>query len=71
MYGPLWRRLPGPWPLRCLEAGLLLLAVVGVCFLWVFPVVADHLPFNDNTIGGQTGSHPSPPPARPSSSTPQ
>ena len=71
MYGPLWRRLPGPWPVRWLVAALLLLAAVAVCFLWVFPVVAAHLPFNDNTVAGQTGSHASPTPAHSSSSTPQ
>ncbi len=37
----------------------------------LLPVVATHLTFNDNTVAGQIPSHASPPPAHPSSSTPQ
>ena len=54
MYGPLWRALPGPWPAKALQAVLLALVVVAVCFLWVFPAVAPHLPFNDNTVAAGT-----------------
>ena len=36
----------------------------------LLPVVATHLPFNDNTVAGQTRSRVLPTPA-PSSSTPQ
>jgi hypothetical protein len=57
MYGLLWRRLPGPWPVKALLALALLAAVVAICFLWLFPAVATYLPFNDNSV--QTGrQHP-------------
>jgi hypothetical protein len=51
VYGWLWRRLPGPLPVRLLTALVLALAVVAVCYLWVFPLVAPHMPFNDSTVG--------------------
>ena len=54
MYGPLWRALPGPWPVKLVQALLLALAFVAACFLWLFPLVADHLPFNDNTVTTST-----------------
>lgn len=50
MYGPLWRALPGPWPVKVFQLLVLVAVVVAVCFLWVFPAIAPHLPFNDNTI---------------------
>jgi hypothetical protein len=53
MYGTLWRRLPGPWPVKALVSLALVLAVVAICFLWLFPVIATYLPFNDNSV--QTG----------------
>jgi hypothetical protein len=57
MYGTVWRRLPGPWPVKMLLALLLVVAVVAICFLWLFPAIATHLPFNDNSV--ETGlSHP-------------
>ena len=45
------------WPSSC---SLLLLAalVVAVLFLWVFPAVAPHLPFEDVTIEPTTGATP-------------
>ena len=51
VYGWLWRHLPGPLPAKVVSATLLALAVVAVCFLWVFPAVAPHMPFNDGTVG--------------------
>ena len=51
VYGWLWRRLPGPPALRALQALVLVLALVALCFGWVFPAVAPHLPFNDGTVG--------------------
>ncbi len=51
MYGWIWRHLPGPWLVRLLIALVLVLAVVAVCFLWVFPAVAPYVPFNDTTVG--------------------
>lgn len=53
MYGPLWRLLPGPWPIKVLLALILLVAVVAVCFVWFFPAIAPLMPFNDNSV--QTG----------------
>ncbi len=50
MYGPLWRALPGPWPVKVFQLLVLVAVVVAVCFLWIFPAIAPHLPFNDNTI---------------------
>ncbi|SDQ22822.1 hypothetical protein SAMN05428996_1183 [Quadrisphaera sp. DSM 44207] len=51
MYGWLWRALPGPVGVRVALALLLALAAVAACFLWVFPAVAPHVPFNDGTVG--------------------
>lgn len=53
MYGPLWRVLPGPLPVKLFLALVLLVGVVAVCFLWLFPAVAPYLPFNGNSV--QTG----------------
>lgn len=50
MYGLIWRILPGPRWLKAIEALILVLAVVGVLFLWVFPTVAPHLPFDQQTV---------------------
>jgi hypothetical protein len=50
MYAWMWRRLPGPLPLRIGLAAVLLLAVVAVLFLWVFPWVEPRLPFTDVTV---------------------
>lgn len=54
MYGPLWRLLPGPWPVKSALSLILAVMMVGVCFLWVFPAIAPYMPYNDNTI--QNGS---------------
>lgn len=51
MYAALWRALPGPRWVRALLCLLLAAAVVAACFAWVFPAVAEVLPFNDNTVG--------------------
>ena len=39
---------------------LLALAGVGGGFVWLFPLAAGHLPFNDNTVAGENGSLRSP-----------
>lgn len=54
MYVWLWRRLPGPLPLRVLLALLVLTGVVALLFLVVFPRLHDVLPFNDVTVGGES-----------------
>jgi hypothetical protein len=51
MYGALWRVLPGPVWVKAIQCLVLLVVVVAVLFQWVFPAVADLLPFNDNTVG--------------------
>ena len=50
-YGMIWRILPGPTALKVVEAAVLVLAVVGVLFVWVFPQIAPHMPFNETTVG--------------------
>ncbi|WP_164984023.1 hypothetical protein [Cellulomonas endophytica] len=52
MYGWLWRRTPGPAPVRVLLLALLAAAVLAACFAWVFPAVAPLMPFNETTVGG-------------------
>ncbi|WP_446221257.1 hypothetical protein ACTWPB_14825 [Nocardia sp. IBHARD005] len=39
MYGWIWRHLPGPTPVRVLEAVLLVAWVVAVLMLVVFPLI--------------------------------
>ena len=50
MYGPLWRLLPGPWPVKVILSVILVVIVVAVCFLWLFPAIAPHMPFNGNSV---------------------
>lgn len=50
MYGWLWRALPGPAWVRVLFLAALAVAVVAVCFTWVFPAIAPFMPFNDITV---------------------
>ncbi|XVX20338.1 hypothetical protein ACQP1U_00225 [Actinomycetota bacterium] len=54
MYAALWRALPGPAVVKLLQLLVLVAAVVMACFLWLFPAVAPHMPFNDSTVSGQT-----------------
>lgn len=50
MYAWIWRRLPGPWPLRALISVVLVFAVLAVLFQVVFPWVEPRLPFNHVTV---------------------
>ena len=50
MYAALWGLSPGGRLAKTLQALLLVAVVVGVLFLWVFPAVTPHLPFEDVTI---------------------
>lgn len=50
MYGALWRRLPGPWQAKALVLLILFVAMVAVCFLWLFPAIAPYMPFNGNSV---------------------
>ncbi|WP_299036834.1 hypothetical protein [uncultured Pseudokineococcus sp.] len=67
-YGALWRRLPGPLPVRVLLALLLALAVVAVLFRWVFPAAAPSVPWNNGTVDAAAphAAAPAPAPAPPS-----
>jgi len=58
MYGALWRRLPGGRLAKVIQALVLVAVVVAVLFLWVFPAVTPHLPFEDVTIEPTTGAAP-------------
>ncbi len=51
MYTWIWRRLPGPVPMRALQALLLFLAVVALLFFVVFPWLEPYLPFDRVTTG--------------------
>lgn len=51
MYAWLWRRLPGPVAVRVLIAVALAVAVLAACFVWVYPAIAPHMPFNQTTVG--------------------
>jgi hypothetical protein len=50
IYGALWRALPGPRPVRVVQAVVLVLAAVVFCLLWLFPRIAPHMPFNETTV---------------------
>lgn len=50
MYAALWRLLPGPAWVKALQALVLIVAVVSVCFVWVFPWISPKLPFSQNTV---------------------
>jgi hypothetical protein len=51
MYAWIWRHLPGPFAVKCLEALVLVTAVLALLFLVVFPWAEPRLPFNDVTAG--------------------
>jgi len=50
MHATLWRLLPGPWPVKTFLSLILVLAVVAVCFLWLFPAIAPYMPFNSYSV---------------------
>lgn len=66
MYGALWRVLPGGRGAKALQCVVLFLAVVAVLFVWVFPAVSLHLPFENVTVEGGTPTST----ASPATSTP-
>jgi hypothetical protein len=49
MYGWIWRHLPGPTPVRLVEALVLVVAVVALLMFVVFPWAEPLLPFNNVT----------------------
>ncbi|WP_017972670.1 hypothetical protein [Actinopolyspora halophila] len=50
MYAWIWRHLPGPLPVRALQALLLIAAVVALLLFVVFPWAEPRLPFGDPTL---------------------
>jgi hypothetical protein len=52
MYGWIWRRLPGPGPVRALFATVLLAGVAALLWFAVFPAAERQLPYNDVTVNG-------------------
>ena len=50
MYAWIWRKLPGPWPVKLVEALVAFAAVVLLLFTVVFPWLEPRLPFNDVTV---------------------
>jgi hypothetical protein len=61
MYAALWRALPGPVLVRVLLLLVLLALLVFVCFEWLFPLVASWLPYDETTVGADTGATAYPP----------
>ncbi|GAA1330348.1 hypothetical protein [Saccharothrix algeriensis] len=49
MYGWIWRHLPGPLPVRVLQALVLVAGVVALLMFVVFPWAEPKLPFNNVT----------------------
>lgn len=50
MYAWIWRRLPGPWPVRAGISVVLVAAVVLLLFSTVFPWAEHALPFLHPTV---------------------
>jgi len=49
MYGWIWRHLPGPRPVRLVEAFVLVAAIIALLMFVVFPWAEPLLPFNNVT----------------------
>lgn len=54
MYSWIWRRLPGPWPVRTLMSLVFAAAVVLLLFTTVFPWAEQALPFLNVTVDTST-----------------
>jgi hypothetical protein len=52
MYSWIWRRLPGPKPIKAIHALLLVTLVAAFLMLVVFPWLEPQLPWNDVTVNG-------------------
>lgn len=50
MYGWIWRKFRGSFPLRVLQAAALALVVILLLLFVVFPWASPHLPFNHVTV---------------------
>jgi hypothetical protein len=55
MYAWLWRRLPGPTPVRALLAVLLVAAVVALLLFVIYPEIDPLLPFNHVNVNHPDG----------------
>jgi hypothetical protein len=57
VYGWIWTHLPGPWPVKAVVALALVLAVVLLCFQYVFPWLESVVPWlGDVTVDDGGGS---------------
>jgi hypothetical protein len=62
VYAWIWRKLPGPWPVKLVEALVAFAAMVLLLFTVVFPWLEPRLPFNDVTVDdGPTSTAPATP----------
>ena len=50
VYGWIWRHLPGPTPVRVIEAFLLVVAAVALLLFVVFPRLGPVFPFDNVTL---------------------
>lgn len=50
MYGAIWKILPGPLWFKLILALALIVGVVYLLFEYVYPVVAPHMPFAENSV---------------------
>lgn len=50
MYGLIWRILPGPWASKLIMAVGLLAGAAALLWLFAFPAISPHMPFNDGAV---------------------
>ncbi|MCY9782330.1 hypothetical protein KIK06_00295 [Nocardiopsis sp. EMB25] len=50
MYGLIWRVLPGPWPSKLILSVGLVAAAAALLWLFAFPKLSPHMPFNDGAV---------------------
>jgi hypothetical protein len=67
----MWRRLPGPWPVKLIESAVLLTGVVALMFIVVFPWIEPRLPFTDVTVDEQQSGADTVDPNAPDPNAPQ
>jgi hypothetical protein len=52
MYGLIWRILPGPWVSKLIMALGLLVGAGVLLWMFAFPALSPHMPFNDGAVEG-------------------
>ncbi|WP_304453721.1 hypothetical protein [Nocardiopsis sp. YSL2] len=52
MYGLIWRILPGPWVSKLIMALGLLVGTAVLLWMFAFPALSPHMPFNDGAVEG-------------------